>query len=59
MADMQVIVRRQTEGTVPGSPAWSGIMPGPVGDVSPGRRHDAADQTSAGRHLALTVSDPE
>jgi len=58
MADVQVIVRLQAYGIVPGSPAGSGMMPGPEDDVILGRRHDAADETSAGRHLALTVPDP-
>jgi hypothetical protein len=30
---------------MPGSPAWPGVMPGPKGDVIPGRRHDAVGQT--------------
>jgi hypothetical protein len=43
---------------MPGSPAWSDILPGLEGGVIPGRRHDAAGQASAGRHPALTVPGP-
>ena len=56
MADTQVIVRRQAEGTVPGSPAGSGIMPGPEGGWSPVAGTGSARGRPGGRTGPATLA---
>jgi hypothetical protein len=58
MADRQVIVRCQDRRHRARVVGMARPHAGPGDDVIPGRRHDAADQTSGGRHLTLAVPDP-